>query len=94
MGSLPPWLFLRPGRLTTPATPVEFPEPPIEAAAQAGVELLPASDYMTCTFGAQREWFGTDDLRVDHVGAEPFAAVREGAANGQRFLGQDPLPVS
>lgn len=44
--------------------PVEFPEPPHEAAAAAGVELLPVSDYMTCSFGARREWFGTDDPRA------------------------------
>jgi len=184
-----------PERTFVGVAPVEFPEPPVQAAARAGVELQPVSDYMTCSFGARREWFGTDDLRGmtgdqlhaivakavagwhprirdivaacdpatmfalplrtsvpvdpwpttpvtllgdaihamspaagagacvalrdashltaalsqaaagrDLVGAisdyesamiaRGFAAVREGAANGQRFLGQDPLPVS
>ncbi|MBP2326502.1 2-polyprenyl-6-methoxyphenol hydroxylase-like FAD-dependent oxidoreductase [Kibdelosporangium banguiense] len=40
--------------------PVEFPEPPQDAAARLapGTRLPPTSDYMTCSFGARREWFG------------------------------------
>jgi 2-polyprenyl-6-methoxyphenol hydroxylase-like FAD-dependent oxidoreductase len=173
--------------------PVEFPESPRVAASRVGVDLLPVSDYMTCSFGARRVWFGDRDPRgvtgdqlhaivtdavsgwhprvrdivaacapesmfalplrtsvpidpwpattvtllgdaihamspaagagacvalrdaallaaalrdggADIVGAISgyeaamvdygFAAVRVGALNGQRFLGQDPLPVS
>lgn len=170
-----------PAKTFVGVAPVEFPEPPRAAAARAGVDLLPVSDYMTCSFGARREWFTTTGdphavvtaavrdwhprvraivaacapatmfalpLRTS-VPVEPwpstrvtllgdaihamspaagagacvalrdaghlaaaltrgpggiadyeaamidygFAAVREGARNGQRFLGQDPLPV-
>ena len=49
-----------PERTFLGVAPVEFPEPPHQAAAAAGVELLPVSDYMTCSFGARQEWFGTD----------------------------------
>jgi 2-polyprenyl-6-methoxyphenol hydroxylase-like FAD-dependent oxidoreductase len=52
-----------PERTFLGVAPVEFPVPPRQAAAEAGIELLPVSDYMTCSFGARREWFGTHDLR-------------------------------
>jgi 2-polyprenyl-6-methoxyphenol hydroxylase-like FAD-dependent oxidoreductase len=53
-----------PERTFLGVAPVEFPEPPRQAAVEAGVELLGVSDYMTCSFGARREWFGADDLRA------------------------------
>jgi len=53
-----------PERTFLGVAPVEFPEPPHQAAADAGVELLPVSAYMTCSFGARHEWFGTNDLRA------------------------------
>jgi 2-polyprenyl-6-methoxyphenol hydroxylase-like FAD-dependent oxidoreductase len=40
--------------------PVEFGQPPHSAAARIApdVVLPPTADYMTCSFGARREWFG------------------------------------
>jgi 2-polyprenyl-6-methoxyphenol hydroxylase-like FAD-dependent oxidoreductase len=47
--------------------PVEFPEPPHEAAARLApdVALRAAGDYMTCSLAARYEWFGrpADRLR-------------------------------
>ncbi|WP_026343020.1 NAD(P)/FAD-dependent oxidoreductase [Nocardia sp. BMG111209] len=41
--------------------PVEFTENPVAAAARLlpGSTLLPVPDYMTCSFGARAEWFGS-----------------------------------
>jgi 2-polyprenyl-6-methoxyphenol hydroxylase-like FAD-dependent oxidoreductase len=52
-----------PDRTFLGVAPVEFPVPPRLAAARAGVELPPAADYMTCSFGARREWLPGGDLR-------------------------------
>ncbi|MFI7666651.1 FAD-dependent oxidoreductase [Nocardia sp. NPDC049526] len=46
-----------PERTYLGVAPVEFPVPPQQAGAMAGLTLLPLSDYMTCSFGARREWF-------------------------------------
>ncbi|WP_063047249.1 FAD-dependent oxidoreductase [Nocardia pseudovaccinii] len=46
-----------PERTYLGVAPVEFPVPPQQAGAAAGLTLLPVSDYMTCSFGARREWF-------------------------------------
>jgi 2-polyprenyl-6-methoxyphenol hydroxylase-like FAD-dependent oxidoreductase len=64
--------------------PVEFPEPPHTAAARIApdVVLPPTADYMTCSFGARREWFGglsDDELRAlsgDHLHELVTGAVR------------------
>ncbi|RJO75362.1 FAD-dependent monooxygenase [Nocardia panacis] len=52
--------------------PVEFPDHPAAAAARllpGPAALPPASDYMTCSFGARGEWFGpTRDLLRDFDG--------------------------
>jgi 2-polyprenyl-6-methoxyphenol hydroxylase-like FAD-dependent oxidoreductase len=65
-----------PERTFVGVAPVEFPEPPHAAAARAGVELRPVSDYMTCSFGARAEWFGAADLR-GLTGADLHAIVRD-----------------
>jgi 2-polyprenyl-6-methoxyphenol hydroxylase-like FAD-dependent oxidoreductase len=49
--------------------PVEFPEPPHIAASRIAPDIVlpPMTDYMTCSFGARREWFGglsEDELRA------------------------------
>lgn len=46
-----------PDRTFLGVAPVEFGEPLHEAAARFGVRLDPVPDYMTCSFGARREWF-------------------------------------
>ncbi|MFE9323014.1 FAD-dependent oxidoreductase [Nocardia sp. NPDC052278] len=46
-----------PDRTYLGVAPVAFPVPPQQAGAEAGLSLLPVSDYMTCSFGARREWF-------------------------------------
>ncbi|WP_433525508.1 FAD-dependent oxidoreductase [Nocardia pseudovaccinii] len=55
-----------PERTYLGVAPVEFPVPPQHAGAAAGLTLLPVSDYMTCSFGARREWFedSADVLRA------------------------------
>ncbi|MGW4766960.1 FAD-dependent oxidoreductase [Nocardia sp. NPDC004278] len=55
-----------PERTYLGVAPVQFPVPPQQAGAMAGLALLPVSDYMTCSFGARREWFAdsADTLRA------------------------------
>jgi 2-polyprenyl-6-methoxyphenol hydroxylase-like FAD-dependent oxidoreductase len=72
-----------PERTFLGVAPVEFPEEPQQAAARLapGTTLLPVSDYMTCSFGARREWFGcsAEELRTasgDRLHGIMAAAVR------------------
>lgn len=47
--------------------PVEFPEDPAAASARllpASTALPARSDYMTCSFGARRRWFGRSEQRL------------------------------
>ncbi|MGV9674176.1 FAD-dependent oxidoreductase [Nocardia sp. NPDC003482] len=59
--------------------PVEFPENPASAAARltpTGRPLPPATDYMTCSFGARAEWFGpTRDRLLTLPGPDLHAIV-------------------
>jgi 2-polyprenyl-6-methoxyphenol hydroxylase-like FAD-dependent oxidoreductase len=56
-----------PGAARLGVAPVEFPEPPHEAAARLApdVALQPVGDYMTCSLAARHDWFGlqADELR-------------------------------
>ncbi|WP_036505316.1 FAD-dependent oxidoreductase [Nocardia aobensis] len=46
--------------------PVEFPQDPAIAAARIvpAAELPSVPDYMTCSFGARAEWFGTTEQEL------------------------------
>ncbi|WP_228533692.1 hypothetical protein [Nocardia sp. BSTN01] len=70
--------------------PVEFPQDPATAAAR----LVPAaklpSVYSVVAGRDLRTALHDYEQRLVEHG---FAAVRTGAANGHRFLGQNPLPA-
>ncbi|WP_027940856.1 FAD-dependent oxidoreductase [Amycolatopsis taiwanensis] len=57
--------------------PVQFPERPQQAAARIAPELRlpPVSDYMTCSFGARREWFGDADTRLRSMSGQELHAI-------------------
>lgn len=61
--------------------PVEFAEPPHEAAARLapGVALQPVTSYMTCSFGARREWFGRPEDQLRAMSGEQLHAIMAGA---------------
>lgn len=66
-----------PDRTFLGVAPVEFPEPPRRAAARLapGTTLLPVSDYMTCSFGARREWFGYSAEELRAMSGEQLHAI-------------------
>ena len=76
--------------------PVEFGEPPHAAAARIAPEVVlpPTADYMTCSFGARREWFGglsDDELRAlsgDHLHELVTGAVRTWHPRVQEIVAQ------
>jgi len=82
-----------------PTTPVTLLGDAIHAMSPAAGACVALRDASHLTATLSQAAAGRD--LVDAIGdyesdmtARGFAAVREGAANGQRFLGQDPLPVS
>ncbi len=66
-----------PERTYLGVAPVEFPESPQRAAARlaSGTTLLPVSDYMTCSFGARREWFGRSAEELRAMSGERLHAI-------------------
>jgi 2-polyprenyl-6-methoxyphenol hydroxylase-like FAD-dependent oxidoreductase len=57
--------------------PVQFPEHPQQAAARLvpDLRLLPVADYMTCSFGARREWFGDAGTRLRSMSGPQLHAI-------------------
>jgi 2-polyprenyl-6-methoxyphenol hydroxylase-like FAD-dependent oxidoreductase len=67
--------IIGPDREFVGVAPVEFPEPPHRAGAEAGIALPPVPDYMTCSFGARREWFGLDEAELRAMPGERLHGI-------------------
>jgi 2-polyprenyl-6-methoxyphenol hydroxylase-like FAD-dependent oxidoreductase len=70
-----------PERTFLGVAPVEFPEPPQQAAARLApsAAISPTADYMTCSFGARREWFGRAAAELRAMSGEQLHAIMTAA---------------